>query len=83
MLERLNVVTSYKQRLAELRGRLLGDGPFEALWAVQLPVPIEQVIDWALVDDATEPPQREVSPPTAPPDSRHASWTYYACSPRD
>jgi predicted ATPase/DNA-binding CsgD family transcriptional regulator len=43
-----------QQELTQLRAQL-GNDQFERLWAAQLRVPIEQVIDWALADVVPQP----------------------------
>jgi non-specific serine/threonine protein kinase len=57
--------TPRQRDLAQLRA-LLGGEQVEALWAAQLAVPIEQVIDWALADDVAGQPPRG-SPPADRP----------------
>lgn len=49
------IAAAKQQQLTQARARL-GDARVEALWATQLCVPTESVIDWALTDDEEQPP---------------------------
>jgi DNA-binding CsgD family transcriptional regulator/tetratricopeptide (TPR) repeat protein len=55
-----------RQRNLEQLRTQLGDEHFKALWAAQLRVPLEQVLDEALADAADEPSQRGPSPADRP-----------------